>query len=138
MIPSALPYYLQGASARIYEQISTWGNYSVRLIETVSPFLQNWAASTIFLIGFNIPIFEGAIRISSFANRLMNYLTTNDSQSQLGDERKMRSIVLATVFLGVVIIANYSVCRIFSVSLGTWIIVSIVFFTDLFWLIWKK
>jgi hypothetical protein len=87
------------------------------------------------LIGLNIPIFEGAIRISSFANRLMDYLTTNDSQSQLGDERK---IVLAGVFLGVVIIANYSVCRIFSVSLGTWIIVSIAFFTDLFWLIWKK
>ena len=138
MIPSVLPSYLQTATDRVYEQISTWGKYSVRLIDAVSPFFQNWAVSTIFLIGFNIPIFEAAIRISFSANRVMESLKTNDSQPQLGNEPKIRSIFLATVFSGAVIIANYSVCRIFSIDLGTWIVVSIAIFTDLFWLIWKK
>lgn len=135
VVLSFLPISIQSGFRTIYAQVGSWVNYSVRLIDASSPYLQRPLASTAFLIGMNLGFFEAALRIGKMVNHLLESYEPRENLTDRG--KNFRAVLLGSTFAGLIGIANYSICKMFRIPLETWKVISIVIITGVFWLIWK-
>lgn len=129
---AVLPVQVQLAGERISLRLVKWFDHTAGVINTSSTYLPAPVRATLAVMGLNIVFFEVAVLVCAIANKLFNCFYPYSDLNENG--KAAWRLVLGSVFVIAVGVANQLFRMMLNISLPAWWIAVVAVLTDLVWL----